>query len=116
MSRSSMCMIARLRASPSTRMPCAGVLALQGVDLDAEALFFACEGLVANVSSADQQAAEIASGLGPGDADPLAASAWTLSSRPASPKKMWLDFQGGTITGKPNRTCHAADKHRLCSS
>lgn len=73
---------------------------MQGIDLDNEAIIFQCVGLAAHVSEADQQAAEIASGLGPGDADPLAAAAWTLSSRPTSTKKLWLDFRGGNITGR----------------
>eukprot|EP00878_Enallax_costatus_P036097 GHUV01040393.1.p2 GENE.GHUV01040393.1~~GHUV01040393.1.p2 ORF type:complete len:141 (-),score=5.90 GHUV01040393.1:622-1044(-) len=75
-------------------------LSVQGLDLDAEAILFQCTGLVATASAADRQAAEIASGLGPGDADPLATSAFMLSSRPTSSKKLWLDFKGGDVTGK----------------
>jgi hypothetical protein len=55
---------------------------MQGLDVDNEALLFACEGLAVAGS-------EIASGLSPNALDPNFAQAFNLSSRPASTKKIW---------------------------
>eukprot|EP00775_Hariotina_reticulata_P009441 gene9441-9606_t len=65
-----------------------------GIDVDNEALIFQCEGLEATAD-----AAEITSGVGVGDLDPLASSAFNLASRPGSTKKIWLDFIGGSYVG-----------------
>eukprot|EP00882_Tetradesmus_deserticola_P016926 GHRQ01018106.1.p2 GENE.GHRQ01018106.1~~GHRQ01018106.1.p2 ORF type:complete len:194 (+),score=44.93 GHRQ01018106.1:199-780(+) len=62
-----------------------------GIDLVNEALLYACEGLSASKS-------EIASGLAPSAPDPNFAQAFNLASRPASAKKIWLDFDGCFIT------------------
>lgn len=73
---------------------------LQGIDLDNEALIFRCKGLVPNAGEAARFAAATASSLSPGDADPAASAAWTLTSRPDASKKLWLDFRGGVVTSE----------------
>eukprot|EP00775_Hariotina_reticulata_P006887 gene6887-7103_t len=79
-----------------------------GVDVDVEALVYQCSGLklaAAQAAAALPQlletaaAAEIGSSTGPTDVDPDPSLAFQLSSRPAATKKIWLDFQGGTVTG-----------------
>jgi hypothetical protein len=71
----------------------------QGVDLTNDALLFRCATLVATASSAEVTAAQIGSNLAPGEADPLAAMAFNLSSRPTAARKIILDFRGGAVTG-----------------
>eukprot|EP00775_Hariotina_reticulata_P014760 gene14760-14932_t len=78
-----------------------------GVDVDHEALVFRCNGLklaAAEAAAALSEevasaAAEIGSSTGPTDVDPDPSLAFQLSSRPAATKKIWLDFQGGIVTG-----------------
>jgi hypothetical protein len=57
---------------------------MQGIDVENEALLFACEGLAVARS-------EIASGLAPSALDPNFDQAFNLASRPASTKKIWCE-------------------------
>jgi hypothetical protein len=69
------------------------------MDLTNDALLFRCATLIAKASDAEVSSAQFGSNLAPGDADPLAAMAFNLSSRPTAARKIILDFRGGTVTG-----------------
>ncbi|WIA29692.1 hypothetical protein OEZ86_012174 [Tetradesmus obliquus] len=80
-----------------------------GIDVTNSGLLFACEGLAASSStgtSTVQRAARrararsaTAANAVANEPDPLAAQAFNLSSRSASAKKIWLDFDGCILTG-----------------
>jgi hypothetical protein len=65
----------------------------QAIDAVNTALLFACEGLTAKT--------EVAGGIAPSVSDSTItlAQAFSLSSRPTSTKKIFLDFDGHTTTG-----------------
>lgn len=69
-------------------------LHLQAIDAVNKALMFVCEGLTANAPS------EITSGVAPSLTDNTIslATAFSLSSRPSATKKIFLDFDGHTLT------------------
>jgi hypothetical protein len=70
------------------------IFLFQGVDENAEALLFQCEGLVvANSTGAEN------GGLLPGEQDPLTSQAFSLSSRPNARSRIYLNFLGGDVTG-----------------
>jgi hypothetical protein len=69
------------------------------MDLTNDALVFRCSTLVAKASEEEVNAAQIGSGSSLTDADPLAAMAFNLSSRPSAARKIILDFRGGQVTG-----------------
>jgi len=94
----------------------------QGVDVDHEALVFQCNGLklaAAEAAAALSEemasaAAEIGSSTGPTDVDPSPSLAFQLSSRPAATKKIFLDFQGGTVTGQHSLYAPTCRQHITC--
>lgn len=71
----------------------------QVFDSDTYEMFFECGHLV--TSNDTSAAAEIASGVAPGDVDAsmTTAQAFSLSSRPGATKKIFLDFDGHVTTG-----------------
>lgn len=65
-------------------------------------LLYQCKGLTANVSDiqrANAAGATAASAVVAADPTLTAAQAFSLSSRPSSPRKIFLDFDGHTTTG-----------------
>eukprot|EP00882_Tetradesmus_deserticola_P016114 GHRQ01017190.1.p1 GENE.GHRQ01017190.1~~GHRQ01017190.1.p1 ORF type:complete len:292 (+),score=46.43 GHRQ01017190.1:120-995(+) len=65
-----------------------------GIDSVNGGLIYSCEGM-ATVSGRS----EIASGVDPNQVDPSYLQAFNLASRPASTKKIWLDFKGCFVKG-----------------